>query len=267
MKTRGPRPLRGARVASVTGLCMLLALAGCGLDQVEVPDLSGPAALGLDVKLAANPDIVVADGFATSLVQATVRDQNGRLASGKALFFSVSDSEGRPADLGSLRSTSGTGVGTGIQATTNSSGVAQVVYEAPARTDATANQSVLIAVRPVGDDFSGQVYRTVRIELRSAEPRLFPQIPGNVAPKCSFVVEPGAGPYRVDTVIGFQSTSADTDGGTIVRYQWYFGDGTTGDDKPDVAHVYRFAGAFSATHVVTDNGGAAAACEARIVVQ
>lgn len=251
-------------IAAVLGLILA---GGCGLDKVEVPDFDGPSVLGLDVKLAANPDIVVADGFATSLVQATVRDQNGRTVSGKALFFSVSDSAGRTADIGSLRSTSGTGVGTGIQASTNSSGVAQVVYEAPARTDATANQSVLIAVRPVGDDFNGQVYRTVRIELRSAEPRLFPQVPGNLAPTCSFVVEPGAGPYRTNQAVLFQSTSADTDGGTIVRYQWYFGDGTTGDDKPDVAHVYRFAGAFSATHVVTDNGGAAAACEAMIVVQ
>ncbi len=261
---------RGGRMETRLGVALALGLAlaagGCGLDKVEVPDYDGPSVLGLDVKLGANPDIVVADGFATSLVQATVRDQNGRLVSGRALFFSVNDAEGRIADIGSLRSTSGTGVGTGIQASTNSSGVAQVVYEAPVRTDATAHQSVLIAVRPVGDDFNGQVYRTVRIELRSAEPRLFPQVPGNRAPACNFVVEPAVGPYRVNTVIGFQSTSADTDGGTIVRYQWYFGDGTSGDDKPDVAHVYRFAGTFSATHVVTDNGGAFAACEARMVV-
>lgn len=38
------------------------------------------------------------------------------------------------------------------------------------------NTSVLVAARPIGTDADGQIYRTVRIELRSAEPRLFPQI-------------------------------------------------------------------------------------------
>src|SRR3990172_7537383 len=170
--TRNSNPPRRAWAASVVGLCLLVVLAGCGLDDVEIPDLSGPAELGLSVTLTAAPDILVAGGFSTSLVRATVRDQNGRLAAGKAVFFTVTDSEGRFADIGSLRSTSGTGVGTGIQVVTDSAGVAQVVYEAPPRTDATANQSVLVAVRPVGDDFNGQIYRTVRIELRSAEPRL-----------------------------------------------------------------------------------------------
>lgn len=254
--------MRVGRIASM--LLVGLGLAGCGLDKVEVPDFDGPSALALDISLTASPDIVVADGFSTSLIQATVHDENGRLVSGKVIFFSVTDSEGRVADLGNLRSTSGSGVGTGIQVATNSAGVAQVVYQSPPRTDATANQTVLIMVRPVGTDFNGQVYRTVRIELRSAEPRLFPQVPDNAAPKCSFVVEPGAGPYRVNTVIGFQSTSSDSDG-RIVRYQWYFGDGTS-DDKPDVAKVYRVTGSFLVTHRVTDNAGGETACQATLTI-
>ena len=253
------------RVAKIAVTLLVgLALGSCGLDKVEVPDYDGPSALGLDIRLTANPDIVVADGFSTSLIQATVRDQNGRLVSGKAIFFSVTDSEGRIADLGTLRSTSGSGVGTGIQVTTNSAGVAQVSYEAPPRTDATANQTVLIMVRPVGDDFNGQVYRTVRIELRSAEPRLFPQDSTNLLPLCGFVIEPGAGPYHVNQVIGLQSTSSDPDG-RIVRYQWYFGDGTS-DDKPDVAKVFHVTGSFVVTHLVTDNLGGQKACQATLPI-
>ena len=55
---------------------------------------------------------------------------------------------------------------------TDGGGVARVTYQVPPRTDATADQTVLIAARPIGDDASSAVYRTVRIELRSAEPRL-----------------------------------------------------------------------------------------------
>lgn len=258
MKTRDPKAL------PVAGLCLLLTLAGCGLDKVEVPDLSGPSELGLSVTLTASPDIVVADGFSTSLVRATVRDQNGRLAAGKPVFFTVTDSEGRFADIGSLRSTSGTGVGTGIQVATDSTGVAQVVYEAPPRTDATANQSILIAVRPVGTDFNGQIYRTVSIELRSAEPRLFP--PGAAGtPNCNFIWEPSLGPYRVNQAILFQTTSSASANHVIVRYQWFFGDGTS-EDSPDTAKVYRYVGTFTVTHVVTDNGGGQAACAATFTI-
>ena len=261
---RKPGGAMGMRLSIAAVLGLILA-GGCGLDKVEVPDYDGPSALGLDIKLTASPDIVVADGFSTSLIQATVRDQNGRLVSGKPIFFSVTDSKGRTADLGTLRSTSGSGVGTGLQVTTNSAGVALVVYEAPARTDATANQSILIAVRPVGDDFNGQVYRTVRIELRSAEPRLFPQIPGNIAPKCDFAVQPKDGPFYRNQTILFQSTSSDSDG-TIVRYQWDFGDGSRSVDSPDAAKVYAQAASYTVTHVVTDNGGLQAMCKAALTI-
>ena len=104
-------------------------------------------------------------------------------------------------DLGTLRSTAGQGVGTGLRITTGTDGVAQLVYEAPPRTDATATQDILVTARPVGTDAAGQQLRSVRIELRSAEPRLFPQVPGALLPNCNFVVEPSFGPYRANRAI------------------------------------------------------------------
>ncbi len=265
MKTRDPKALRRARVGAVVGLGLVLALAGCGMDEVEVPDLIGPSELGLSVKMTATPDILVADGFSSSLIRATVRDNNGRLVAGRAIFFAVSAADGTFADLGELRSTSGSGVGTGIQVTTDGSGVAQLVYVSPPRTDATAHQKVLVSARPVGDDFNGEIYRTVGIELRSAEPRLFPPSPGNKGPDCNFVMEPVQGPYRRYQAILFQTTSSDTPPGYIVRYQWYFGDGTEGY-APDTAKVYQYAGSYSVTHVVTDNGGLQAACAVGVTI-
>ena len=121
--------------------------------------------------------------------------------------------------------------------------------------------------RLVGTDANGALntYHRVRIELRSAEPRLFPANPTNLDPKCFFITEPIAGPFRVNTVIGFHSTSFDPDG-VIIRYEWNFGDGTTGD-QPDNAKVYRTAGSYTVVHSVIDDDGARASCTAAIVVR
>jgi PKD repeat protein len=108
------------------------------------------------------------------------------------------------------------------------------------------------------------VYRSVRIELRSAEPRLFPQNPGNALPNCAFIVEPAVGPYKVNTSILFQTTSSDNDG-TIVRYAWNFGDGTT-SDQPDEEHHYGVANTYTVEHGVTDDDGGQRTCTQTVVV-
>ncbi len=244
---------RSRRLAPMLGLGLLLVLNACGLDEVEIPSLDGPSELGLSVSLSATPDIITADGFSTSLVQATVRNENGQPVAGRQIFMSITDSQGRTLDLGQLRSTGSGGIGTGVVLTTGANGIAQAAYEAPPRTDFTANDSVLITARPVGGDFNGQVYRTVRIELRSAEPRLFPQVPPDEGLTCFFVVEPSVMPFRVNQVISFQSTASSANG-RIVRYEWDFGDGTKGD-HPQEAKVWRFPGSYVVFHVVTDNFG------------
>jgi PKD repeat protein len=260
----GRHSARGRSTGSVV-LCLLLGLNSCGLDEVEIPDtFEGPSETGLSLRLTAQPDIVTADGFSTSVVQVSARDQSGRPATGRDVFFTIGDEDGRFADLGSLRASGSVGVGTGLVVRTNGQGVAQVVYEAPARTDATANQTVLVMARVVGDDANAAVYRSVRIELRSAEPRLFPQNPDNAAPSCDFAVQAPNG-FRVNQSILFQSTSFDPDG-TIVRYWWDFGNGTRGADHPDVAASYRFPDTYTVTHVVTDDDGGQAACAGTLTI-
>jgi hypothetical protein len=247
-------------------LAMAIALSGCGLEEVEIPDFAGPSEQGTAIRMTASPDLIVADGLSTSLIQATVFDQNGRPAAGRDIFFSVASNDGTLTDLGLLRSTGpDIGVGTGLQVRTDGSGVARVVYVSPPRTDFTATFNVLVAARPVGTDFNGQIYKTVSIELRSAEPRLFPPNPANLAPSCGFTVEPSVGPFRVNQAILFQSTSFDPDG-VIVRYEWFFGDGTK-EDKPDTNHVWRQPGTYQVMHIVTDNNGARSpACTAALTV-
>ena len=127
---------------------------------------------------------------------------------------------------------------------------------------ADGNQTILVMARLVGTDVNGEFYHYVRIELRSAEPKIFP-VPGGGPGLCDFVVEPAVGPYHIGQVISFQDTSSMAN---IIRYEWTFGDGTRGD-QPDLPHVYRSAGFFTVTHQVTDNIGATAGCQATIPVQ
>lgn len=260
---------RRGRAASV--LALLLAFNACGLDKVQVPELDGPSELGLSVKVTITPDVVTADGFSTALIQATVRDQNGQTVAGRSLFFAIEAQGGLPADIGTLYDQNGQQLSSGTAIVrTAGNGVAQVVYQTPARTDATANQTVVISVRPVGDDFNGQIYRTVRLELRSAEPRLFPVGPTGT-PTCNFIVEAPGGycsapktcSVRTNTAVLFQSTASDS-GGTIVRYEWFFGDGTGITYAPDTAHVFQFSGTYVVTHLVTNDRGGQSACQATL---
>jgi len=242
---------------AITALVALaLAMGGCGLDEVEAPALDGPSTYGISLLLTVNRDVLVADGRDFAVVTATVRGPDGRPAPNMDVFFAIADEDGNFADIGVIVGSNGPGTGATVR--TNSQGVAQVLYEAPPRTDATANQTVQVKARIVGSDFNGLGYRSVRIELRSAEPRLFPAVPGNVPPTCNFITEPDFGPFRTNQVIGFHSTSSDTDG-VIIRYEWNFGDGTSGD-SPDTAKVYRSPGTYTVTHSVIDDDGARNSC-------
>lgn len=254
--TRNPKASPAGRSAAMVALCLLLGLSGCGLDKVTVPGLNGPSELGLSLELIASPDILVADGASTSAIQAVVRDQNGQLVSGRAITFAVADSGGIIADIGTLNTYS---------AVSSGAGVATVIYKAPARTDLTANSSALIFARPVGTDANQAVYRSVRIELRSAEGRLFPPNPENTPPTCEIVVQAPFG-MKTNTSILFQTNSSDVDG-TIVRYFWDFGDGSPTDDKPDEEHHYSSAGSYTVTHIVTDNNGAQGTCNVSLTIE
>jgi hypothetical protein len=251
---------------TVAALGWCLVLAGCGVNEVDIPDLFGPSERAESLVLRATPDVLVADGASFSVVEGVFRDRNGQPLPGRAILFKIGDESGNEISLGSLSSDAGKG-----NTITDNNGIARVIYTSPERTNATANQSVLIMGRAVGTDFNGDTYRYVRIELRSAEPRLFPQVPGNTVPFCNFLWEipnsPG-GVLRAPVFVQFNSTSNDTDGGTIVRYEWYFTDLVNGgvEYAPDTGHVFHKPGTWTVTHIVTDDDGGQAACAADFTV-
>lgn len=256
------------RVA-VGALVCAITLQGCGLDKVQTPtSLVGPSELGNSIEMRALPDIVIADGIQTSVIQAVVRDNNGKPLVGKPVVFTIADEVGRTAEIGTLTSATGVRVFGSTSINTNANGIAQVVYTTPERRDFTADARIIVGARLVGTDANGAPLTTLRIELRSAEPRRFPQIPGNVVPTCNFNIAPNNPIYKEGTVLRFASTANDSDG-YIARYEWYFGDGTnsTGSEGTiDVQHPYPLAGTYTVTHIVTDNAGSQAACSLPVTI-
>ncbi len=247
------KKLRNVLPVAATGLAVLAL--GCGLKSVDVPPVSGPSELGLSLKLTANPDILYADGTSQASITVEARGPDGQLLAGRDIFFDIADESGSFAAIGSLNTN---------RVATGSNGAAQVTYTAPARTDITANTFVSVVARPVGNDATGQIYRQVLIELRSAETKLFPPNPNNKPPTCNYAVQAPSG-FLSGRDILFQDTSSDPDG-VIVRYEWDFGDGSDREDKPDVNHAFA-SGTYDVIHIVTDNNGAQTACSAPVNIQ
>ena len=122
-----------------------LAFQGCGLDEVKVPEsLIGPSEVGISLEMRANPDVVVADGIQTSVIHAVVTDQNGKRVPGKPVVFTIMDGGGNIAEIGTLTSASGARVYGSTTVTSDSQGIARVVYTTPERRDFTANATILI---------------------------------------------------------------------------------------------------------------------------
>jgi DNA-binding beta-propeller fold protein YncE len=75
----------------------------------------------------------------------------------------------------------------------------------------------------------------------------------NQAPVASFEAAPGS----AGSATQFDASGAADPDGTIVRYDWDFGDGTLlADGGPSPQHVYTQPGTYTVTLVVTDNEGA-----------
>lgn len=257
------------RGGGVAALCAALAMGACGLEDHKTPELSGPSETGTSLRLTASPDVITADGFSTSLIQVQVYDQNGTPAPGRTVILALANSSGQFADIGSLYSPTGSLLRAGeATVVSGADGVATAIYTAPPRTDFTADGSVTVQARPVGFDANGVTYRFVRIELKSAEPRLFAgtstcgfavEAPRN-AVTCSVAAGTQSCTVKVGSQVLFQSTAAG------VRFAWYWGDGSGSGDGLNENHVFRTVGTFTVTHVVTDSTGGQAACTADIDV-
>ncbi len=88
--------------------------------------------------------------------------------------------------------------------------------------------------------------------------------PSNQPPVATFTVSPTGGP--VGTTFTFNAAASYDPDGSIVGYQWEFGDGTFGSGVT-VQHAYSSSGTFTARLTVTDNGGASNTTTRSVAVQ
>jgi hypothetical protein len=100
-----------------------------------------------------------------------------------------------------------------------------------------------------------QLYNTMLVDSTNAE---IPHGATNgtfytAVPRAQFTYEPTAYPVTGENVTFDASSSYDTDG-TIVSYEWNFGDGTTGEGMV-VNHSYSLEASYAVTLLVTDNDG------------
>lgn len=107
-------------------LALVMAMNGCGLDEVTIPALVGPSAAGLYLAMKASPDTISADGVSQSVVTIQAYDQNGQPAAARQLSVQLKSGDGSLVAgsvlVGSLQ--------TAASLVTNSGGIAQVVYTA-----------------------------------------------------------------------------------------------------------------------------------------
>lgn len=137
-------------------LVLILAMNGCGLDEVRVPALIGPSEGGLSLDMKANPDKVSADGVSQSVVRIQARDQNGRPAPNRQLFVTLGGSADGFLVAGSVL------VGplqTGVSLMTDSNGIAQVVYNAGTIPGTLAQ----IRVTPYSFDATDDPFQTEKV--------------------------------------------------------------------------------------------------------
>ncbi|MEO0583562.1 MAG: PKD domain-containing protein [Bacteroidota bacterium] len=70
----------------------------------------------------------------------------------------------------------------------------------------------------------------------------------------------------IPAVVEFDATNSSDSDGSIVNYEWDFGDGSTGTGM-SAEHTFTSAGDFSVSLTVTDNGGAQSTVDATITVE
>ena len=221
-------------------------LGACTMKETEAPDFAGPSEFGKSVTVSISPDMLTQDGASQSVVTITARGPNGEPLPNVSLRAEIQVG-GVATDFGRLSSQS---------LVTDSSGRATATYTAPASPAGQmvfeeASRNVAIAVTPVGTDF-------LNAQARIATLRLLPPPGGVVVPTpqgftASFEVTPNA-PTDNQLVQFNASSSTPPAGGSIIRYQWDFGDGSTGTGVA-VSHAYTAPGQYTVTLVVQDNVG------------
>jgi LysM repeat protein/outer membrane biosynthesis protein TonB len=92
--------------------------------------------------------------------------------------------------------------------------------------------------------------------------------PNNVAPIAKITAPATAMMGKGEAVVSFDGSGSSDPDGTIVKYEWDFGDSSNIElnDRPTTTHAYKKEGGFTVTLRVMDNCGDTTASEAQITI-
>jgi PKD repeat protein len=223
----------------LTALTTALALAGCTVEEAEIPRLSGPSEFAVSVTLTATPDQLPRDGSSQSVVTATVRDAAGQPVSGQRLGISAS--------VGSVSQS---------EVVTDEAGRASFAFVAPSA--GTVGNSATISVVPIDTDAANAAARSVSILLTGAA--------NSTVPTASFTSLPSS--PQINQAVTFDASGSTDEGARCLdacAYAWDFGDGTTGTGRI-VTHTYTGARTYVVRLAVTDAAGSSASTSSSITV-
>ena len=132
----------------VLAFVMMVAVAGCTLDEQKAPPLAGPSGLGLSLAVTATPDILPQDGTSQSVIQVVAMDATNQPIIGLSIKTEIILA-GDVIDATTL--------------TTGGDGKASAVFLSPGflGTEATA----IVRATPIGSDFANSQPRTALIRL------------------------------------------------------------------------------------------------------
>jgi PKD repeat protein len=225
-------------------LAALFAISACTVDKTPTPLLSGPSELALRVAMQIVPDSILQDGASQAVLNIEAALPDGRPVRGLNLRVATIF-EGVTQDFGTLSAKT---------VATGDDGRARVTYTAPPRPaePSETGNVVTLSVEPIGNDYRGEIRRTV--DLRLVTPGVL--LPPNTGPEPAFTFSPTTVLPLADVVFD-ASTSLDegVPCGAACTYRWEFGDGGTGNGV-FVKHQYRTGGTYQVRLTVTDVRGA-----------
>jgi PKD repeat protein len=245
-------------------LAVMLAAAAasvaCTVHKTEAPDLAGPSTFALSLQMSATPDSITQDGGSQSSIKVSAIGPNGQPLSGLTLRLNM-EVNGVLADFGTLSART---------IVTGSDGSASTVYTAPAQAGGgnspTCGQApgtcVTIVATPTGTNFDTVNAQSVTIRLVPPgvilPPADTPTARFNVAPATPSVGQP----VLFDATLSCpgsaeNETTCRPSSNTISRFDWDFGDGTTGSGAT-VTHSYSTPRSYAVTLTVTNDRGLAA---------
>lgn len=234
--------------AAVLGLSV--SLFACTVHKTEVPALTGPSGLGLNITIAASPDVLTQDGLSQSLVTITATDNTGQPKPNVQLRIDIAVG-GVVADFGRLSAKT---------LVTDTTGHATTVYTAPPAPLVVVGNGtkVDIQVTPVDSNFDNTTLRVASIQLVP---------PGVVVAFSQLVPDFTAPTPNAGDPATFTGTVTDPNktGQTAVAFSWDFGDGATGSGQT-LTHTFASVGTFVVTLTIRDNLGRLASVSHAVTV-